>query len=350
LPQSNPYAINATAGSYSEYTQLLQIYFEPFTEAMYAASEQLCAENDVVIGHAACHTLLTASQKHNVPRISLVLVPLMLRSKHISPLGKNFGAFVNSKMWAIGDRISTQQWFKHGQAIRKREGMQRIRSLQNELFCSDMMTIVATSEAVVPRQPDWKANIHVTGFLNMPETGTAAAMPDDLQQFLKAGEAPVYMTFGSCMQFDLAHSTQLLVEAARISGRRVIIQSDWSTVERPTDATIFCIDRIPHGIIFPHCSLIVHHGGAGTAQAALLAGKPSVVVAHGFDQPYWGKQLQRIGVCGKTLIRSSVAARTLAHAISENVACETAEVIGARMRLEDGVRNAVKLIESLDQP
>jgi len=347
LPNSNPYAIQAKAGSYSEYSQLLQRYFEPFTETMYAASEQLCAENELVIGHAACYTLHTASQKHSVPRISLVLVPLMLRSQHISPLGNNLGTFVNSMMWSIGDRVSTHSWFKNGKAIRQREGMQSILSLQKEVFRSDVMTIVAASEAVVPRQPDWATNIYVTSFLNMPESSNDAAIPYELQQFLQAGKAPIYMTFGSCMPFDLENSTQLLIDAARLSRRRVIIQSEWSKMEKPTDEDIYCVERMPHSTIFSRCSLIVHHGGAGTTQAALLARKPSVVVAHGFDQPYWGKQLERIGACSKTLLRHSVTARTLADAICQDVNSEAAERIGARMRQENGVANAVKLIASV---
>ena len=67
---TNPYAIDAKAGSFGEYTQLLEQYFDPHSEVMYEASKKLCQESDLVIGHAVCHTLLTASEK--CPRISLV--------------------------------------------------------------------------------------------------------------------------------------------------------------------------------------------------------------------------------------------------------------------------------------
>jgi hypothetical protein len=43
----NPYAIAAKPGSFREYSTLLKLYFDPFAEAMYSASEKLCRENDL---------------------------------------------------------------------------------------------------------------------------------------------------------------------------------------------------------------------------------------------------------------------------------------------------------------
>lgn len=345
---SDPYSINAKPGSFNEYSELLEQYFEPFTEAMYEASEKLCRENDLVVGHAACHTLLTASQKYSVPRVSLVLVPLVVRSKHISPLGNDLGRLINSMMWSVGDRISTKRWFKQGKEIREREGLSPIKSLQKELFTSNALTIVASSEAIIPRQPDWGTNIQVTGFLNLPTQKSNWKMPDGLRSFLDAGEPPVYMTFGSCLQFDLENSTRLMVEAAQLSGKRTIIQSDWSKLEKPANPLIFCIERIPHAEIFPYCSLIVHHGGAGTTQAALLAGKPSVVVAHGFDQPYWAGQLYGQQLGGWPLFRKTVSPAEIAKEIRSVLNADSivanAAATGLKIKNENGVRTAVQLV------
>ncbi len=344
----NPYAIDSRPGSFREYSKLLKLYFEPFTETMYEASEQLCCENELVIGHAVCHTLLTASQKHNVPRVSLVLVPLVVQSKHISPIGNDMGTFLNSMMWNLGDKISTALWFKQGRAIRKREGLPRIESLQQELFTSDFLTIVAASQVIAPRQSDWEDNIQITGFLNLPKHGENWKMPVDLRTFMDAGEPPIFMTFGSCMQFDLEKSTELLVEAARLTGRRTIIQSDWDQIQKPEDPNIFCVGSIPHSEIFPYCSLIVHHGGAGTTQAALLAGKPSVVVAHGFDQSYWANRLQRLEVGEKTFLRTSTTPNELANEINKLVDSplirSNAKTLQNQMLNENGVQLAIELI------
>tara|TARA_R110002096_G_scaffold253075_5_gene445958 strand:+ start:80 stop:1330 length:1251 start_codon:yes stop_codon:yes gene_type:complete len=347
---ANPYAINAKAGSFKEYTQLLELYFDPHSEAMYAASEQLCKENDLVIGHAACHTLLTAAQKHSCPRVSLILTPLIVRSKYMSPIGIELGTFFNSFLWNVGGKVATSRWFKTAAQIRKREGLPPIKSLQKELFTSELLTLVAASETLTPRPKDWAGTVQMTGFLNLPTDNTEWQIAEDLQSFLAAGEPPVYMTFGSCMQFDVARSTKLLIQAAQRSGRRTIIQSDWEKVQKPTDPNIFCVTRLPHAAVFPLCALIVHHGGAGTTQAALLASIPSVVVAHGFDQPYWGKQLETLGVGGKLLQRETITPANLASQIDvvlHSNAAETANQLGQKMAMENGVAQAVACIHSL---
>lgn len=347
----NPYAIDAKPGSFKEYSTLLENYFEPFTEAMYEASSELCQKCDLVIGHAVCHTLLTASEKFNVSRVSLALTPLVVRSDNASPIGLQLGNILNSFLWNVGGLVATQQWFKTGKAIRKREGLPAIKSLQKELFTSDVLTLVAVSEALVPRQPDWNDSVKVTGFLNLPPTNSNWEMPEELKAFLAAGEPPVYMTFGSCTQFDIEGATELMIEAARIYGKRTIIQSDWSTVKKPDDPNICCVEQVAHAEVFPLCSLIVHHGGAGTTQAALLAGKPSVVVAHGFDQVYWANQIYEQQLGSKPLLRKTLSASDLAKEIrsvlNSGSTIANAAAISLKMETENGVQKAIQFVDKV---
>lgn len=347
----DPYSIAARPGSFLEYSSLLKLFFDPYAEAMFEASETLCKENDLVIGHPVCHTLLTAAQKHNCPRVSLVLTPLVVRSKYVSPIGIHLGVMLNSMMWWVGDRLSTRLWFKAAKEIRAREGLPPIRSLQGELFTSDVLTLVAASPSLVPQWSDQAENVEVIGFLNLPATDSGWNMPKDLKTFLDAGKAPVFMTFGSCMQFNLEASTKLMVDAALASGKRTIIQSDWNKLTRPQHPDIFCIGLVPHSEVFPLCSLMVHHGGAGTTQAALLAGRPSVVVAHGFDQPYWGRLLEKAGAGGQRLMRNGLSADQLAAqimAVASSASISTnANIIGTAMKQEHGVLRAVEAIAGI---
>lgn len=347
----NPYAIDAKAGSFAEYSQLLEQFFDPHAEAMYEASDNLCANNDLVIGHAVCHTLLTASEKWNCPRISLVLTPIIVRSNSVAPIGRSLGTWANAFLWNVGSKLSTNSWFSTSRDIRKREGLPPVKSLQKELFTSPLLTLVAASPALITRPSDWTSTVRMTGFLMLPSAKSVWKKPEELKAFLDAGEPPIYMTFGSCMAFDLAESTALLIEAARYSKQRVIIQSDWEKVAKPTDSNIFCISHAPHTEVFAHCALIVHHGGAGTTQAALLAGKPSVVVAHGFDQPYWGQTLHAAGVGGKQLYRAEATAADIAqqiHSVLHSDAPQKAQHIGRKMALENGVAQAIEYIHGLE--
>ncbi|HNT27480.1 MAG TPA: glycosyltransferase, partial [bacterium] len=137
----------------------------------------------------------------------------------------------------------------------------------------------------------------------------------------------------------------------RLSGRRVIVQAPGSLLGRiPSDATLFPLARAPHDILFPRCSAIVHHGGAGTTQTAVRAGRPSVVVPHLMDQFFWGDLLYRRGMAPPPIRRRRLTVEKLSHAIrqaaSDPAMSERAATIGAQVAAEDGVARAVELIEA----
>jgi len=53
---------------------------------------------------------------------------------------------------------------------------------------------------------------------------------------------------------------------------------------------------IPQSLLFPHCDLVVNHGGTGTVMAALGAGLPMVIVPVAADQPENARRCAEIGV------------------------------------------------------
>ena len=65
-------------------------------------------------------------------------------------------------------------------------------------------------------------------------------------------------------------------------------------------------EPVAHAWLFPRCSVVVHHGGAGTVHTALLAGTPQVIVPHIFDQFSWAERLHYKGLCGPPLASAKV--------------------------------------------
>ena len=47
------------------------------------------------------------------------------------------------------------------------------------------------------------------------------------------------------------------------------------------------VDAVPHDWLFPRCQAVIHHGGAGTTAAGLLASCPTTVVPFFGDQSFW---------------------------------------------------------------
>jgi UDP:flavonoid glycosyltransferase YjiC (YdhE family) len=111
------------------------------------------------------------------------------------------------------------------------------------------------------------------------------------------------------------------------------------------------VNRSPYAEVFPRCAAIVHHGGAGTTQSSLLAGKPSVIVAHMADQTFWGSELKRLGVAGDTLQRKSLTAQKLAKGITfvlnDPTMPKKAAAIGQTMAGENGVKKAIQIVERI---
>jgi len=71
----------------------------------------------------------------------------------------------------------------------------------------------------------------------------------------------------------------------------------------------------PHHLIFPRCKAVVHHGGAGTTQTTMLAGIPSIPIAHIKEQEFWGLELKRLNIAPSLLIRRKVTPKKLAERI-----------------------------------
>ncbi|MCA9913496.1 MAG: hypothetical protein KC496_09110 [Anaerolineae bacterium] len=111
------------------------------------------------------------------------------------------------------------------------------------------------------------------------------------------------------------------------------------------------VKSAPHDWLFPRMSVIVHHGGAGTTAAALRSGIPGIIVPFFGDQPYWGRLVHRQGVAPAPIPASKLTAERLAAAIREaledHAMRQHANKLGAAIRAEDGIGNAVKVIESL---
>lgn len=218
------------------------------------------------------------------------------------------------------------------------------------------------SPSVVSRPDDWPTDSHVTGYWFLPDTAPSSEWqpPDDLLAFLADGPPPVYIGFGSMVTHHAEATTTLIVEALHKARQRGVIMTGWGGVKegfkqgalsanRLPD-TVFSIDSCPHDWLFPQMAAVVHHGGAGTTAAGLRAGVPSVVVPFMGDQPFWGDQVQALGVGPAPIPYKQLTADKLAYALriaTNHVPMwDRARALGEKIRGEDGVGMAVQVIEN----
>ena len=205
------------------------------------------------------------------------------------------------------------------------------------------------SPAVVPKPPDWGEHIHVTGYWFLDHSSDWHP-PADLVSFLEAGPPPVYVGFGSMSSRDPEATTEIVLEALKRSGQRGLVATGWGglkNVDLPDG--VFKLKSVPHDWLFPRVAAVVHHGGAGTTAEGLRAGVPSVLVPHFGDQSFWARRVMRLGVGPKAIPRNRMTAEKLCAAIATAVTDENirtrATALGERICTEDGVGQAVKVVE-----
>ena len=206
---------------------------------------------------------------------------------------------------------------------------------------------VPFSDIVKPRPGDWPANAAVCGQWLAPAPDWQP--PPALRGFLAAGEAPVYIGFGSMTGFDKARLLAALIDG--MAGRRAVLHPGWSGLDaRQLPPNFHAIGDTPHDWLFPQMALVVHHGGSGTSHSAARAGVPSVVVPFAGDQAFWAHHLAQSGVAPPAVAGSRFGAEDLARGIAfahDPQVRARARALGERMRAEDGLGTAVRAIEQI---
>jgi sterol 3beta-glucosyltransferase len=342
-----------TVNPFKQVSLIFSDHFDPVAQDMYVAATQLCRENDLVIGYHVLYPLAIAAEITRRPRVAVFISPNFLRSRYVAPEGlPNLGENLNTLCWNLAELLMDRIIRPGANRLRRQEGLPPLAGVVRDLE-SAYLNISPVSPTLCPPQPDWQGRYHLCGFFQPPETKENWQMPDDLKAFLKAGEPPVFMTFGSTTTLStfLVETTRFMIEAARLGKFRAVIQSKWEDLsEIPGNSGIYRIGFAPYRHIFPHCAAVVHHGGAGTTHLVTGCGCPSVVVEHALDQRIWGALLHRGGLAPRPLHRRSLTPAKLARAVrtvldSQEMAAR-AKAAGRAMQAENGVARAVELIEA----
>lgn len=145
--------------------------------------------------------------------------------------------------------------------------------------------------------------------------------------------------------------TQLIFEAVRIAGVRVILSKGWGGIgEGDVPDHVYLVGDCPHDWLFQRVSCVVHHGGAGTTAAGLAAGCPTVVVPFFGDQPFWGQMIARAGAGPEPVpfkkIKAEIMAESILFALRPEVQ-QAAGELARQMAEEDGASSAERGIQSL---
>lgn len=210
---------------------------------------------------------------------------------------------------------------------------------------SHLPTAYMWSPHLVPKPSDWGSLVDVVGYclLNL---GSKYQPQENFVQWIQRGPEPIYIGFGSMPLEDPKKTTEIILEALQDTGQRGIIDRGWGDLGKITEVpdNIFLLEDCPHDWLFPQCSAVVHHGGAGTTATGLKAGCPTTIVPFFGDQFFWGDRVQQKGLGPAPIPISQLTVENLSNAVRfmlqpevKSRAMELAKLI----ENEDGVAAAV---------
>ncbi|MDT9701751.1 glycosyltransferase [Streptomyces sp. P17] len=228
-------------------------------------------------------------------------------------------------------------------SVRTRLGLSRASGAREEL-----PVLHGFSPLVVPRPRDWSPGLDVTGYWWPYDRDPQ--LPAGIEDFLHAGDPPVFVGLGSATVPDPRGLSAQIVRALRRAGLRGVIQRGWGGLEAE-GADMLTVDEVPHSALFPRMAAVVHHAGAGTTAAGLRAGVPAVPVPIQFDEGFWAERLVKLGVAPRRVPLRGLTADTLAPALDRAVRHaahrKRAQALGERIRGEDGTAPVLAAVERL---
>jgi UDP:flavonoid glycosyltransferase YjiC (YdhE family) len=325
----------------------------PVMGQIFADVFDACRESDLILYHSfALPYVYYIGKQLNIPCIPASIDPLPTRAHPALPLNiksRRNGTF-NLLTHLLVDQFAWQVFLpvvrRSGQAGKSIPLISPYKKILEERG----LILCAYSAAVLPRPADLPEQVNITGYWFLELDPNWSPDPQ-LVEFIESGPRPIYIGFGSMGNPEDNHMTAGLVfKALAETGQRAVLGAGWSEMgsgQRLPD-NVFMLKSIPHNWLFPRMKAIVHHAGPGTTAAALSSGMPSVAVPHFASQFFYGDRLAEIGAAPAPIPRRKLSAQRLAHAISaattDGNMQDRASAIGAQIRAEDGIEQAVRAI------
>ncbi len=336
------------------YLQRVQEAIKDVAGPLLQNMQSACADAQAIITTFFGSSMYSIAEKNNVPCIQTQYYPMDYNDAVpiSSAPGLKVGKAWNKMSYKVGYLLINSLEHKYLTGWRKEQGM-RVRKVRPKpdytVNGHQIPVLYAVSPLLMPRPLSWKEHIHMTGF--WMETNTEEYTPDPkLAEFLSAGEKPIYIGFGSMVSGDMGKTLSIVLEALEETGVRAILQKGWGGSDVVTSSSrIHVADFIPHDWLFEQVAAVVHHGGAGTTAAGLKAGKPTLVIPFGGDQPFWGMRIRALGLGPKPIRREFLTAEKLAKALVDLTQTRSyyvaAKELGMRLREENGTKIAADIIE-----
>ncbi|HEX9962751.1 MAG TPA: glycosyltransferase, partial [Pyrinomonadaceae bacterium] len=261
---------------------LLKEILLPNVRPMYDDLMRALEGADLLITGEVVFAAKSAHEKTKIKWITTSLAPASFLSAHdpfVPPTAqwlKHF-RFLGSGFYRVlygFIRRLVKTWLGDYRKFRRELGLDENHDPVFEEKFSGQLHLALFSKVLGKPQPDWHSPTLQCGFCFYDGQNDLGKMPEGLQEFLDAGDAPVVFTLGSAAVMDARDFFEQSAEAARILKRRaVLLYGVFNEPPKTTlDETVVAFDYAPYSLVFPRAAAVVHQGGVGTTAQVLRAG------------------------------------------------------------------------------
>lgn len=335
------------------FRRMLSHVVAPNTRALFEAAVVACANADLLISNSLLYPSRAAALVTGIPNITVTLDPAALTGAIASTPTSRLQQRLLSPI--IDPLINASYTFALKNIVTPfLESFKQTKDLAifPDLFISEILDLIPCGKLFRPAHSTWSPPHEVTGIWSPPDLPSENSIPFRLEEFLRNGPPPVFMTLGSMHVLYPDESLLLFCEAANYGKFRAIVQTSPKTgfPHGVSDGDIFYVHNVDYAHVFHECRGIVHHGSPGTVHQALLAGVPSTVLAFTRHALRTGERLAHFGAGTSPLKFKDATPPRLAERgkelIESRLLRQRSQELQKRTGAERGVESAIKLIES----
>ncbi len=315
--ENKPPAHKMTEGEIKEHFSLLDKF-------AHSEAEKLCKNNQLVIGNIGAHYLHAFAEIHGCKYATVSLEHATTPSKY-KPV-QVINDDPNIVKANLNNWLKIEQSFNEGygnliNGFRGKLGLEPV-NIYKEVTHSRFLHLIGVSEVFCNQEKDWENHRYVCGFFPPLRNKSENELPNDLLEFVKGDQAPIFFSIGSFSYFhDESKFIEIAISAAKLLKCKIVVQAigDVNINEQflSNNQVYFLKSSYDHRLIFPHCSVIVHHGGAGTTHNSVLSACPSVVVEFDGDTGFWAMELMRKGLAPAVIPFNEISVELLADRLKQ---------------------------------
>ncbi|MCV7377220.1 glycosyl transferase family 1 [Mycobacterium alsense] len=338
-----------------ELGRLLGEYSEPLTQCREEVGATLASLADgadlLLTGMNYEDDAVNVAEHYDIPLATLHIFPLRINGQLVSflpaPLARSAMTALDWLAWRGGKKVEDTQRRGLGLPSATRPWPRRITergSLEIQAYDEVCYPGLAAEWAKwnaqrPPRRP-------FVGALTM-ELPTDA--DEEVASWIAAGKPPICFGFGSVGVESAADTLAMISSACAQLGERALIcaaGSDYGNV--PHSDHVKVVGVMNYAAALPGCRAFVHHGGAGTTNAGLRAGLPTLILWTLPDQGLWSARVKRLKVgtgrrFSATTEKSLVA--DLRTVLDPQCLTRARELAAQMTKASDSVATAADLVE-----